>query len=156
MSAILLAPAMIGLGFDPVATHMLLLYFAVLAMVTPPIALAAHADAGIAEALGDRAGWVAFGLSVPVMLVPVMVLYRPELRIIAAAGRRPEPSSLHCLCPQAGSRTRMFQGSGSPGTDKPPGMSWANTSRCAGRGRCPGETVNAMGEALSIGLVFIL
>ena len=82
MSAILLAPAMISIGFDPLATHLLLLYFAVLAMVTPPIALAAYAAAGIAEAPANKTGWVAFGLSVPVMLIPVMFLYRTELLMV--------------------------------------------------------------------------
>jgi len=82
MSAILLAPALISIGFDPIATHMLLIYFAVLAMVTPPIALAAYAAAGIAETSATRTGWVAFGLSIPVMLIPVMFLYRSELLLM--------------------------------------------------------------------------
>ena len=85
MSAILLAPALIGIGFDPIASHMLLLYFAVLAMVTPPIALAAYAAAGIAEAPANKTGWVAFGLSIPVMLIPVMFLYRTELLMVGSA-----------------------------------------------------------------------
>ncbi|MGV0878885.1 TRAP transporter fused permease subunit [Martelella sp. FLE1502] len=84
MSAILLAPAMVSIGFAPIATHMLLLYFAVLAMVTPPIALAAYAAAGIAEAPSSKTGWVAFGLSIPVMLIPVMFLYRSELLMVGS------------------------------------------------------------------------
>lgn len=84
MSAILLAPALVSIGFDPIATHMLLIYFAVLAMVTPPIALASYAAAGIAEASATRTGWIAFGLSIPIMLIPVMFLYRSELLLVGS------------------------------------------------------------------------
>lgn len=79
MSAILLAPALIQLGFDPLASHMLVFYFAILAMVTPPIALSAYAAATISKSSPSDVGWVAFRLSAPVMLLPIVMILRPAL-----------------------------------------------------------------------------
>lgn len=79
MSAILLAPALIELGFDPLAAHMLVFYFAILAMVTPPIALSAYAAASIADAPPGPVGWTALRLSMPVMLIPVLMIFRPAI-----------------------------------------------------------------------------
>ncbi|MEO4045106.1 TRAP transporter fused permease subunit [Hoeflea sp. CAU 1731] len=79
MSAILLAPALIQLGFDPLASHMLVFYFAILAMVTPPIALSAYAAATISNSPPGEVGWVAFRLAAPVMLIPVVMILRPAM-----------------------------------------------------------------------------
>ncbi|GKX36115.1 MAG: C4-dicarboxylate ABC transporter permease [Rhizobiaceae bacterium MnEN-MB40S] len=79
MSAILLAPALIQLGFDPLASHMLVFYFAILAMVTPPIALSAYAAATISKSPPGEVGWAAFRLAAPVMLIPVVMILRPAM-----------------------------------------------------------------------------
>jgi TRAP transporter 4TM/12TM fusion protein len=84
MGAILLAPALVKVGFLPISAHMLVFYFAILSMVTPPIALAAYAAAGISGSPPGRVGWTAFKLALPVMLIPIMFLYRTELLMIGS------------------------------------------------------------------------
>lgn len=82
MGAILLAPALVKVGFLPISAHMIVFYFAILSMVTPPIALAAYAAAGISGSPAGRVGWTAFKLALPVMLIPIIFLYRTELLMI--------------------------------------------------------------------------
>src|SRR5712692_9988947 len=48
--ATLIAPALVKVGVAPMAAHMFLLYFGVMSMVTPPVALSAFAAANIAGA----------------------------------------------------------------------------------------------------------
>ena len=48
--AALVAPALVQLGVDPIAAHLYVLYFGMMSMITPPIAMAAFAAAAIAKA----------------------------------------------------------------------------------------------------------
>jgi len=57
------APALGTIGVPLIATHFFVLYYGVLADVTPPVALAAYAAAGIAGAEPMRTGLTAFRLS---------------------------------------------------------------------------------------------
>ena len=50
MAAILMAPALINLGVPTLAAHLFIFYFAVISMITPPVALASYAAASIGEA----------------------------------------------------------------------------------------------------------
>ena len=63
--AALVAPALIQVGIEPVAAHLYVLYFGMMSMITPPIALAAFAAASIARAPAMATGWAAmkFGWS---------------------------------------------------------------------------------------------
>ncbi len=72
-------PAMLNLGVPLLATHFFVFYYGVLADVTPPVALAAYAGAGIARAEPMRTGVVAFKLSMGKALVPFMFVYAPSL-----------------------------------------------------------------------------
>jgi hypothetical protein len=47
VAAILVAPALQELGVPALAAHLFIFYFAILSMVTPPVALAAYAAAGL-------------------------------------------------------------------------------------------------------------
>ena len=49
--AIILAPALIKLGLDPLSVHMFLLYWGMLSFITPPVALAAFAAASVAKSV---------------------------------------------------------------------------------------------------------
>ena len=61
--ATLVVPAMIDMGVDVLAAHMFVFYFGVLANVTPPVAIAAYAGAGLAGAPSATTGLIAFRLS---------------------------------------------------------------------------------------------
>jgi TRAP transporter 4TM/12TM fusion protein len=76
------APALATLDVPLVATHFFVFYFGVLADVTPPVALAAYAAAGIAGTEPMRAGFTAFRLSMGKALVPFMFVYAPSLLLL--------------------------------------------------------------------------
>ena len=49
LTATLLAPSLVKLGVTPMAAHMYVMYFGMLSMITPPVAIAAYAAANIAR-----------------------------------------------------------------------------------------------------------
>jgi TRAP transporter 4TM/12TM fusion protein len=73
------APALADLKVPLLVTHFFVFYYGVLADVTPPVALAAFAGAGIAGAEPMRTGVTAFRLSMGKALVPFMFVYAPSL-----------------------------------------------------------------------------
>jgi TRAP transporter 4TM/12TM fusion protein len=76
------APALATLGVPLIATHFFVFYYGVLADVTPPVALAAYAAAGIAGAEPMRTGTTAFRLSMGKALVPFVFVFAPSLLFI--------------------------------------------------------------------------
>ena len=80
--AAIVAPALAQLGVPQLATHFFVFYFGVLADVTPPVALAAFAAAGIARSEPMRTGMTAFRLSMGKALVPFAFVYTPALLLI--------------------------------------------------------------------------
>jgi TRAP-type uncharacterized transport system fused permease subunit len=80
--AAIVAPALAGLGVPQLATHFFVFYYGVLADVTPPVALAAFAAAGIARSEPMRTGMTAFRLSMGKALVPFAFVYSPALLFI--------------------------------------------------------------------------
>jgi len=80
--AAIVAPALEQLGVPQLATHFFVFYFGVLADVTPPVALAAFAAAGIARSEPMRTGMTAFRLSMGKALVPFAFVYTPSLLLI--------------------------------------------------------------------------
>jgi TRAP transporter 4TM/12TM fusion protein len=75
-------PALSDLGVPLVATHFFVFYYGVLADVTPPVALAAYAGAGIGGADPMKTGVTAFRLSMGKALVPFMFVYAPSMLFI--------------------------------------------------------------------------
>jgi TRAP-type uncharacterized transport system fused permease subunit len=70
---------MVKLGVDPIIAHMFVLYYAVLSAITPPVALAAYAGAGIAGADPTKVGWTAVRLGLAGFIVPFMFVYSTGL-----------------------------------------------------------------------------
>jgi TRAP transporter 4TM/12TM fusion protein len=79
VGAILLAPLLVKLGVNPLAAHMFIFYFAVISMITPPVALAAFAAAAISEADLWETGIQAFKIALPGFLIPYVLVYNPGL-----------------------------------------------------------------------------
>jgi TRAP-type uncharacterized transport system fused permease subunit len=77
--ATLIAPALVKVGIDPMAAHMFLLYFGVMSMVTPPVALSAFAAANIAGADVDKTGWTATRIGWAAYIVPFLFAVSPSL-----------------------------------------------------------------------------
>lgn len=80
--ASIVAPALAQLGVPQLATHFFVFYYGVLADVTPPVALAAFAAAGIARSEPMRTGLTAFRLSMGKALAPFAFVYAPALLFI--------------------------------------------------------------------------
>ena len=80
----LLVPAIIKLGAIPPAAHMFAFYFAILSAITPPVALAVYAAAGIAKAPLWEAGWTAVRVGAAGFIVPFMFIFEPSLLMIGA------------------------------------------------------------------------
>ncbi len=78
----LLVPALIKLGVATPAAHMFALYFAVLSAITPPVALAVFAAAGLAKANMWESGWQAVRIGAAGFIVPFMFVYEPALLMI--------------------------------------------------------------------------
>lgn len=76
------APVLGMMGVEPLVAHFFVFYFGVLADVTPPVALAAYAAAGIAGANAFKAGNTAFRLSMGKALVPFIFVFQPALLIV--------------------------------------------------------------------------
>jgi TRAP transporter 4TM/12TM fusion protein len=77
--ATLIAPALVKVGIAPMAAHMFLLYFGVMSMVTPPVALSAFAAANIAGADVDKTGWTATRIGWAAYIVPFLFVLSPSL-----------------------------------------------------------------------------
>ncbi|HET9652554.1 MAG TPA: TRAP transporter permease [Usitatibacter sp.] len=78
----LLVPAIIKLGATTPAAHMFAFYFAILSAITPPVALAVYAAAGLAKTDIWRAGWESVRIAAPTYIVPFMFVYEPSLLAI--------------------------------------------------------------------------
>ena len=76
------APALGLLGVVPIVAHFFVFYYGVLADITPPVALAAYAGAGIAGANPFKAGNTAFRLAAAKALVPFVFVYAPSILIV--------------------------------------------------------------------------
>lgn len=79
ITATIAAPPLIDMGFLPLAVHMFVFYFASFSSVTPPVALASYAAAGLAETDPWKTGWEAFRLAIVAFLCPYMFIYSPGL-----------------------------------------------------------------------------
>jgi len=80
----LLVPAIIKLGAVTPAAHMFAFYFAILSAITPPVALAVFAAAGLAKANMWASGWAAMRAAAPAYIVPFMFVYEPALLLIGS------------------------------------------------------------------------
>jgi TRAP transporter 4TM/12TM fusion protein len=79
VAASVVAPGLISLGIEPLFAHMFVFYYAVMSAITPPVALAAYAAAGVAGTDPFKTGMEAFRLGIAAFIVPFMFMYSPQL-----------------------------------------------------------------------------
>jgi TRAP transporter 4TM/12TM fusion protein len=79
LTATLLAPSLVKLGVTPMAAHMYVMYFGMLSMITPPVAIAAYAAANIARVPGWTTGWVAVMVGWSTFFIPFLFVLEPAL-----------------------------------------------------------------------------
>ena len=76
------APALIQLGIPALVSHMFCFYFAMFANLTPPVALAAFAAAGIAGGSPMKTGWASVKLALAGFILPYMFVYNTDLLLL--------------------------------------------------------------------------
>ena len=79
LTATLIAPSLIKLGVTPMAAHMYVMYFGMLSMITPPVAIAAYAAANIARVSGWTTGWTAVVVGWGTFFIPFLFVTEPTL-----------------------------------------------------------------------------
>ncbi|HET7526663.1 MAG TPA: TRAP transporter large permease subunit, partial [Burkholderiaceae bacterium] len=77
------APTLVLLGVQPLVAHFFVFYYGVLADITPPVALAAYAAAGMAGSDPFKTGNMAFRLGLAKALVPFVFVFSPSLLLVA-------------------------------------------------------------------------
>ncbi len=80
--ATMAVPALIALEVNLMSAHLFILYFGVIADITPPVALAAYAGAGIAGANAMKTGFQAVKLALAAFLVPYVFAFNSELILV--------------------------------------------------------------------------
>jgi len=83
--SILLAPALIQAGLNPLASHLFILYWGMLSYITPPVALAAITAANVAGSKPMETGFRAMRLGLPLFVLPFIFVYDPALIMVGSA-----------------------------------------------------------------------
>jgi TRAP transporter 4TM/12TM fusion protein len=79
IAAAVIAPGLTKIGVPTLVAHMFIFYFAVISAITPPVALASFAAAGMAQADPWKTSWIALKMGLATFLVPFMFYYSPVL-----------------------------------------------------------------------------
>lgn len=77
--ALLAAPPLIKLGVNPIAAHMYVLYFGIVSLITPPVAVAAFVAANLAGAKPMETAFTAVRIGWTALVVPVIFVTTPAL-----------------------------------------------------------------------------
>ncbi|SDK87609.1 TRAP transporter permease [Lacicoccus qingdaonensis] len=86
ITATMAAPALAEFGVPVLLAHMFVFYFGIFANVTPPVALAAFAGAGVSGGDPMRTGFQALKLSIAGFLIPFIFIYEPALLMVDIEG----------------------------------------------------------------------
>jgi len=82
--AALLVPGLVKLGVVPIAAHMFAFYYAIISAITPPVALAVYAGAGLAGSNMWKTGLAAVRIGAPGFIIPFMFVYEPSLLFVGS------------------------------------------------------------------------
>lgn len=86
MLVILIAPALIKLGIEPLAAHLFIMYFGVMSFLTPPVAIAAYVAASIARSEPLQTGFAGVRLGIIAYVVPFVFALSPSLILLGSVG----------------------------------------------------------------------
>ncbi|NDK32135.1 TRAP transporter permease [Nesterenkonia haasae] len=79
VTATMAAPALVELGVEPLVAHLFVFYFGLFANITPPVALASFAAAGISGGRPMRTGVASMKLAAAGYVIPFIFVYNPDL-----------------------------------------------------------------------------
>jgi TRAP transporter 4TM/12TM fusion protein len=80
--AALVIPALIKMGVVPIAAHLFAFYFGLVSAITPPVALASFAAAGIAGSNPMQTGWHSLRLGIAKYFLPFVFVFTPGLLFV--------------------------------------------------------------------------
>ena len=75
-------PILVAAGISTLSANLFVFYFAIMSFITPPVAVAAYAAAGLADASASKTGWQAFMLGMPGFIIPYVYVFNPALLIV--------------------------------------------------------------------------
>ena len=84
MLVILIAPALVEIGIEPLAAHFFINYFGAMSFVTPPVCIAAYVAAGLAGSEPIRTAFTAMRLGVVAYIVPFVFCYSSALLLMGS------------------------------------------------------------------------
>ncbi|MFH1123529.1 MAG: TRAP transporter fused permease subunit [Pseudomonadota bacterium] len=84
MLVILIAPALVQTGIDPLAAHMFINFFGAMSFVTPPVCVACFVAAGIAQSAPMKTGYISMRLGIGAYLVPFAFCYSTGLLMMGS------------------------------------------------------------------------
>jgi TRAP-type uncharacterized transport system fused permease subunit len=73
------------MGVAPLAAHMFTYYFACLSNLTPPVAIASYAAAGLSGQNPSEVGWAGFRIALAGFIIPFAFIYSPALLFVDSA-----------------------------------------------------------------------
>ena len=82
ITVLLVIPVALKAGVPPLAAHMFAIYYAVMADISPPLALACFVASGIAQCDSFKIGWTAMRLAVAAYVLPFLFVYKPALLLL--------------------------------------------------------------------------
>ena len=77
--AIVLAPAIIEGGINPLAAHLYVLYWGVLSFITPPVAIAAITASSISNTSALKTGFLSMRLGSILFFLPILFIFDPAM-----------------------------------------------------------------------------
>ncbi|MGE5485150.1 MAG: TRAP transporter permease [Ignavibacteriales bacterium] len=80
--ASLVAPALTQIGIKPIAAHLFPFFYAILSAITPPVAVAVYAAAGLTQTNPWKVGLLSVYFSIPIFIIPFVFFSQPELLMI--------------------------------------------------------------------------
>ncbi len=84
LSASVVAPALVDFGVLPIAAHLFLFYYGLLAALTPPVCAAVFVTAGIAHADWGKTASISMKLGLAKFVVPFVFVYNYELLFVGS------------------------------------------------------------------------
>ena len=84
--AALIIPGLMKIGVPTLQAHLFTFYFAMLSLVTPPVATASYVAAGIAQSSMTKTGWTSVKVAAAAYIVPFMFVFAPALLLIGSLG----------------------------------------------------------------------
>ena len=82
---ILLAPILEKMGIPKYVAHFFIFYYGCLSVITPPVAVAAYAAAGLTKENPIKTGMLSVRLALPIFLIPFTFVYNPTLLLVGSA-----------------------------------------------------------------------